>query len=123
MAFFCLKLSAHTKTAMAFAKQLCKTNVLKNIRYGVEKTNKHVFSTKTWSIFYGSHLVIQDCLLFVTPFFINISLYMSASEAGVSYKNTAVKFAKWMRQLFKYCVLHNILDEENPGVSWNHQNR
>ena len=97
---------------------ICKTAVRNKVPEGYtlrcRSDKNHEYSIKTWSIFFGSHLLIQDRLIFLRTFLINVSLYMGASESGVNYKKTAPTCAKKMRQLFKHYVLRTIPNDDNP---------
>ena len=100
---------------------ICKTAVRNKVPEGYtlqcRSDKNHEYSIKTWSIFFGSHILIQDILIFLRSFVINVSLYMGASQSGVNYKKTAPTCAKKMRQLFKHYVLQTIINDDNPEQS------
>lgn len=69
---------------------------------------QHKMSSRLYSFFDRSNLVLQDIILFIRSYLEKNSLAQCARFSGMAYKSTAVNWACFMREVFKE-YFHNTL--------------
>jgi transposase-like protein len=73
-------------------------------------------SIRTNSIFSQSHLFLQDVLHFMFCYADGLSLYKCAKLSGMSYKETAVEWAKTIREMYVEHYMSEIQDGKFSGI-------
>lgn len=68
----------------------------------------HTKSSRAYSFFDKSNLVLQDIILFIKSYLEKNSLAICARFSGMAYKSTAVNWACFMKEVFKE-YFHNTL--------------
>jgi hypothetical protein len=65
------------------------------------KDRNHTKSSRTYSFFEKSNVLIQDVMLFIKSYLERNSLLQCARFSGLTYKTTAVNWASYVREIFK----------------------
>ena len=78
-------------------------------------SRKHEYSIRINSWFEHSHLALQDIMNICKLFVENHSLKSIATKSGISYSNTAVDWASYIRELLKEFWTHNLSEVQLPS--------
>ena len=73
-------------------------------RGSVTWRHEKTFSAHLYSVFEGSHFDVREILVFIREWLLRSSLHRCAIAAGMDYKNTAVDWANFMRDMCRKFV-------------------
>ncbi|XP_061187524.1 uncharacterized protein LOC133195646 [Saccostrea echinata] len=80
------------------------------------KKRDHTKSSRTYSFFDKSNLMLQDIMVFIKSYLEKSSLAQCARFSGMAYGTTAVNWASFTRELFKEYFYTNLRYRKMQGV-------